>query len=135
MVSVGILLPIHDKPLETLTAVLDAIVAQQADEVVLVHDRCPEAVMALCDRYSSHTAHRVVVPGPTGWRSPCVSFNAGLEHMTTDITIINHSDIQQMPGNIDVVREHFNKHPDSVLFGMVLESKPEELKGPSATFS
>jgi len=126
-VKVSILTAVHDKPLEVWDKVLTSLSYQQADEVVIVHDRAPQAIL------ERSAAIPGVVPvnlaGPKGWRSPCVSFNAGLAKVTGDVVLVSHSDIVQAPGNVERLRGHFSEHPDSVLFGTVVESNPEKLIG------
>jgi hypothetical protein len=132
--KVSLLTAIHDKPPETLLAVLGAMKAQEADQLVMVRDRpTPEAREAtatwMLNGGASAPVHWVDLTGPPGWRSPCISFNAGLEAVTGDILVLNHSDIVHTPGNLAVVKAHFAEHSNSVLFGMVVESEPSKLEG------
>lgn len=126
--KVSIICPIHDKSPDTVRAVLDAIQAQQPDQTVIVLDRAPQPLRDLA--MACEGADVLELDGPKGWRSPCISFNAGLEVATGDVIVINHSDVVQAPGNLQRVRAHFETHPDSVLFARVTESNPELLTGP-----
>jgi GT2 family glycosyltransferase len=125
--KVSIITAVHEKPLETWQKALASLAMQGADQIVIVHDRAPEALVEA----SKAIPDAVVVDltGPKGWRSPCLSFNAGLERATGDVVLVSHSDIIQAPGNVERIRAHFSEHPDSVLFGMVVESNPEKLTG------
>jgi hypothetical protein len=127
-VKISLMTAVHDKPAETLDRVLTGMTVQQADEMVVVLDRAtPEAT----ERVRAWPGLTIIdLPGPPGWRSPCVSFNAGLEAVTGDIVVLNHSDTVHAPGNLEIVRAHFADHPGSVLFGKVSESNPEQLQGP-----
>lgn len=140
--KVSILTAIHEKPVETWEKVLAGLSAQQADQAVIVHDRSSEAILDLtrASRQAIEGGLRgqasdyggvsiLTLTGPPGWRSPCVSFNAGLDAVTGDVTLLSHSDIVQAPGNVERVRAHFSEHPHSVLFGQVVESNPERLTG------
>jgi hypothetical protein len=123
--TVAVLLPIHDKPLEVLDAVLKAVDVQRPDELALVLDRPSKAVLdAISGPFSP-----IILEGRSGWRSPCIAANAGLNMVTADITIYNPSDVVQAPGNLALVKAHFEAHPDSVLFGRVTESDPDSCKG------
>jgi glycosyl transferase family 2 len=123
--TISILVPIHDKPAEVVQRVLEAVKAQGADQIVVILDRAPAVITALVDG----NCQVVSIPGKPGWRSPCIAFNAGLKEVTSDITIINHSDVVPAPGNLEVVRQHFQANPQSALFGKVEESNPEGLTG------
>jgi Glycosyl transferase family 2 len=130
--TISILVPIHDKPREVVQRVLGALSEQKADQLVIVLDRATDAVCGVMDGFDCLGPEHVTVmlDGKPGWRSPCYSFNAGLKEVTSEITIINHSDVVPAQGNLDVVRQHFQVHPNSALFGKVEESNPEQLEGP-----
>jgi len=126
-VKVSIPTAVHDKPPEVWMAVLNGLAGQGADQLVIVHDRAPQAIV---ERSAAITDATIVkLDGRPGWRSPCVAGNAGLAAATGDILVYNPSDVVQAPGNTGVLREHFLLHPDSVLFGRVTESEPDKCKG------
>lgn len=126
-VTVSVLLAIHDKPPETVQAVLGALRSEYGgDSVLVVLDRPTEAILSALGAIPG----AIVLPGVAGWRSPCIACNAGLARIEADITVINQGDVEQAAGNLAVVEAHFQAHPDSVLFGNVVETAPEILEGP-----
>lgn len=131
--KVSILTAIHDKPKETILRVLEGIKAQHSiDQLIVVMDRCPEPTRSLLLDLKAGAPPGLEVielPGRPGWRSPCIAGNAGLAAATGDVLIYSPSDVVQAQGNLDVVRAHFAEHPNSVLFGRVIESNPELCKG------
>jgi hypothetical protein len=126
--KVTILTCIHDKPLEVWNGTLAGLVAQNADQLVIVHDRSPAAIQRATEATSAQVT-MVLLEGRPGWRSPCIAGNSGLAEATGDIVIYSPSDVVQSAGNMEVVRSHFAEHPKSVLFGRVTESDPERCKG------
>ena len=124
--TLSVLLPVHDKPEAVIKAVADAIDLQGADQTVVVLDRTPPGNIGLM----FDGRHAVIrLDGPPGWRSPCISFNAGLAKVTGDITVITHSDIVHAPGNLARVREWMEARP-AAYFAKVLESDPAACTGP-----
>jgi len=122
--TVSVIVPIHEKPPETIHAVLRGLNMQQAEQTILILDRTPPALRALVDgMYQT-----VPLDGAPGWRSPCIAANAGLREVTSDLTVYNPSDIVQAEGNIERLKAMYAAHP-AVYFAKVLESKPEECVG------
>lgn len=126
----AVLVPIHDKPVDVVRAVLRALLAQDYHQVVIVADRCPEAIQDITLE-AAQGPRCVLVPieGPPGWQSPCRAFNEGLKVITSDVTIINQSDVVQDEGALSWLRSAYQDH-EAVYFGKVLESDPESLQGP-----
>jgi len=128
--TVAVLVPIHDKPREILSAVAKSIGEQSYSHVIIINDRASaEAMLAVAYRAIVGNWEQVMLKGRPGWRSPCIAANAGLAKVTADVTIYNPSDVVQAAGNLEVVRSHFTERPNSVLFGRVIESDPEMCKG------
>lgn len=127
--TVSVIVPVHEKPPEVLRDVCQALGEQSADQVIIVSDRSSiESNLACAAQGLWNGWQQVMLKGPPGWRSPCIAFNAGLKDVTSDITVINHSDVVQAPGNIALVREWMQQKP-AVYFAKVEESKPEECTG------
>lgn len=125
MPTVAVMVPVHEKPDETIRAVLGSLDAKESDRIIIVLDRARESLHRVAEAFG----RIVVLDGHPGWRSPCIAANFGLSEIDSDITIYNPSDIVQAQGNIDIVRAHFTERPNSVLFGRVVESNPDMCKG------
>lgn len=131
--TVSVIVPVHDKPEETVAAVLCALIGQEHEETQLVLDR-PSACVLFAVEHMRPLHQKppglnlIRLEGPPGWRSPCIAANAGLREVTGDVTIYNPSDIVQAPGNIERLKAMYAAHP-GVYFSKVLESKPEECVG------
>jgi len=124
--KVSVLALVHDKPPEVWGATLDGISALGAEQIVIVHDRSPRAIL---ERSATVPGATIInLEGRPGWRSPCVAANAGLAAVTGEVMIYNPSDVIPAPGNLDILRAHFAEQPASVLFGRVVESEPEKCK-------
>lgn len=124
--TLSVILPIHDKPPDVLEAVLAGLSGQDTDQLVIVADRASEAILARCRQVQDAVV--IVVDGPKGWRSPCTAFNRGLEAVTSDLILLNHSDIVQTAGASKMAKTLQNEQP-AVYFGLTVESDPGKLTG------
>lgn len=127
--SVSIVLTLHDRPAETVLAVLESLCAQGQEETVIVLDRTPARLAELVRKYPI-PGRRVfpVIEGAPGWREPVGSWNLGLEAATGDITFALSSDVVQNPGNVARARGVLASI-DCAVFGQVLDSEYVEAPG------
>lgn len=129
--TLSIILPIYEKPYETLIAVSRSV-GLNCDEPIYVFDRTPVALRDRILQERLGPERKILcIDGPAGWRSPCIAANFGLQEVTGDITIYNPSDIVQAPGNCDFIKQQMEIRP-AVYFAKVLESKPEICNGPGS---
>jgi hypothetical protein len=131
--TVSVIVPIHDKPIETLDRVFGChgIEGEAWDELIIILDRTPEPqrsfIQARADALGVVGGVTVImVEGENGWRSPCIAANKGLSVVTADLVIYCPSDIVVAPGAITWLTQ---QPQPAVYFAKVLESKPEECVG------
>lgn len=139
--TLSVLMTCGEKPPETVQAVLRSLRGQAFDELILVADRSPQSLADVMKSECMEIARLepglgrrmgiVHLNGNEGWRTPSVAFNAGLEHVTGDIVVINHGDVEQDDRSLDRVRALMAER-EAVYFGKVLESKPEMCNGPGS---
>lgn len=130
--TLSVILPIHDKPADVIAATLAGLDGQDVDQVIIVRDRVPaslaDKLTFLLARWNG-TAKQVKLDGPAGWRSPCTAFNAGLAEVTSDLVLLNHSDIVQAPGMCRRAKE-LQAQEWAIYLGKLEESNVEACKGP-----
>lgn len=118
--SLSVVLTIHDRSIALLTEVLDSLRGQPWDQLVLVADRSPDAVLAFLHGRASADQRVAVmeIPGPPGWLTPARAWNAGWERVTSDLVYCFSSDIIQRPDNVAIARAMLVERP-SIIFGAV----------------
>lgn len=134
----------YEKPPEVMHSVFNGLDQgdYDADQIVIVVDRpsrearreVDHFVMARetrgtegVDEYIERARYEVL-DGPPGWRSPCISWNAGMKHVTGDQLLIIQGDVVLTPGSVDHARKCLSERP-AAYFGMVLESDPDKCRG------
>lgn len=114
----------HEKPLDVMLDVRDSLYQDGIDQRVFVLDRPSDGTAKTFDLEK----YVVALDGPPGWRSPCLSWNAGMQHVIGDHLLILQGDIVLTPGSVQHARQALQERP-AVYFGMVLESEPEKCVG------
>ena len=114
----------YEKPPSVMEAVLKSLLPAEERIVVLDRPSLDHQVAA-----GLHVLTAIVLDGPPGWRSPCLSWNAGMKHVTGDGLLIVQGDVVLDPGAVDAARLALQERP-AAYFGQVIESNPEIRKGP-----
>lgn len=140
--KLSILMPIHDKPPETVQTVLRALKGRLWDELIIVQDRTTEALGAVIKDEAKALAVAATEAGNASsigithidgddkaWATPSFAFNNGLRYISGDALVINHSDVEQDAEALEHIRGELERRP-AVYFGRVLETKPEMCNGP-----
>lgn len=125
--SLSVLVAMSQKPVEVFDRSMSALEVQPYDQAVIVLDRCQTEIVERAKAVPR--AEVVELTGPAGWRSPCLTWNAGLERVTGDTLLMHHGDVILAGDVVETVASLLAKEP-AIYFGRVVESDPSVLVGP-----
>lgn len=120
--KITLVMTLHERPIETVRAVLRSVQGQGADHVVLVFDGTPDTLKAECRKHA--TFESVDIVREPGWRCSSAAWNVAYGRIDTELTFQISSDVVLEPDAVALARQALSDN-QCIIFGKCTERDAE----------